>query len=61
MMTTTQETCKADAFQQKLAELRVRIDSLPESQRSHLYQLADDIAERHQHLQHRLSVRHESV
>lgn len=60
-MNATQETCKADAFQQKLAELRVRIDLLPESQRNHLYELADAIAERHQHLQQRLGLRNESV
>lgn len=60
-MTATQEIGKTDAFQQKLAELRVRIDLLPESQRNHLYELADAIAERHQHLQQRLGLRHESI
>jgi hypothetical protein len=60
-MTATQETRKPEAFQQKLAELRLRIDALPEPQRSHLYELADSIAERHHDLQQRLSVRNERV
>jgi len=60
-MSATQEANKSAAFQQQLAELRVRIDSLPESQRHHLYELADAIAERHQHLQDRLSARNDSV
>ncbi len=59
-MSATQETSHSVAFQQKLAELRVRIDSLPEPQRHHLYELADAIAERHQLLQHRLSARNDS-
>lgn len=58
-MTATHETSQTDAFQQKLAELRLRIDALPESQRNHLYALADTIAERHQYLQQRLSAPHE--
>jgi hypothetical protein len=60
-MSVAQETGKSESFQTKLAELRLRIDALPESQRNHLYELADAIAERHQHLQHRLSTRHDSV
>lgn len=60
-MTVAQETGKSDSFQKKLAELRLRIDALPESQRNHLYELADVIAERHQYLQDRQGTRHDSV
>jgi len=32
-----------ESFEQKLDKLRMRIDLLPESQRPHLYELADTI------------------
>ena len=34
-------------FEEKLEALRQRIDLLPESQRSHLYELADTIKQQH--------------
>lgn len=36
-------------FEEKLEALRKRIDLLPESQRSHLYELADTIHQQHVH------------
>ena len=34
-------------FEQKLERLRMRIDLLPESHRTHLYELADTIKQQH--------------
>lgn len=36
-------TTASEGFDKKLEKLRTRIDFLPESQRSHLYELADTI------------------
>jgi hypothetical protein len=40
-----------ESFEQKLSRLRVRIDSLPPQQRSHLHELADAISREHRQLQ----------
>ena len=40
-------------FEQQLTKLRMRIDLLPQEQRSHLYELAETIAEQHRQLHER--------
>ena len=50
-----------DGFEQKLAELRLRIDALPEPQRVHLYKLADVIAQRQQYLQKRMVHKYDGI
>jgi hypothetical protein len=49
-----------ESFEQKLCRLRVRIDSLPPPQRSHLHELADAISHEHRHLQQRRMLSHDS-
>ena len=44
-----------ESFQQRLQRLRIKIDSLPEPQRPHLYDLAEAIARYQPHLQNRVS------
>jgi hypothetical protein len=53
-------TQPGESFPQKLQRLRIQIDSLPETQRPHLYDLADAIARQHQQLQNRTSHRHDA-
>ena len=54
-MSQREKTAPPEGFEQKLERLRMRIDLLPESQRSHLYALADTIKQqlrrtkRHEH------------
>ncbi|MHB9081762.1 MAG: hypothetical protein ACYC3X_30215 [Pirellulaceae bacterium] len=50
-----------DGFEEKLAVLRLRIDSLPEPQRGHLCELADEIAQRHRKVQNRTVRKHDAV
>ena len=39
-------------FEEKLAELRLRIDLLPEEQRPRLFELADVVEQQHRKLHH---------
>ena len=54
-MSQEEGTPAGESFEQKLEKLRTRIDLLPESQRPHLYELADTIkqqrrqTEKHEH------------
>jgi hypothetical protein len=50
-----------DGFEEKLAVLRLRIDALPEPQRGPLCELADEIAQRHRHVQNRTVRQHDAV
>jgi hypothetical protein len=45
----------AESFQQKLQRLRLKIDSLPETQRPHLIDLAETIARQHRRLQNKVT------
>lgn len=49
-MSTTKQPLSGDAFERKLAELRLRIDSLPLDQRAHLYDLANVVEQHHRQL-----------
>ena len=40
-----------ESFEERLARLRLKIDSLPESHRPHLSELADAVARQHRRLQ----------
>jgi hypothetical protein len=42
-------------FREKLHRLRIKIDSLPESQRPHLIELADTIARQHRQLEAKMA------
>ena len=55
MSTRETQTEAGEGFQQRLQRLRLKIDSLPETQRPHLIDLADAIARQHRQLQHRTS------
>ena len=55
------ENSKADEdFDQKLQQLRLKIDLLPETHRPHLYELADTISGQHRRLQNRKSRNHDA-
>ena len=47
-MSEETRTERGESFEQRLGRLRLKIDSLPESQRPHLYELAEAIARQHQ-------------
>ncbi len=49
-----------ETFQHKLERLRMKIDSLPETHRPHLYELADTIAVQHRRFQNRKTRNHDS-
>ena len=55
------QTEAGDGFEEKLAVLRLHIDSLPEPQRGHLCELADEIAQRHRHVQNRMVRNNDAV
>jgi hypothetical protein len=61
-MSTNRETQTeaGESFQQRLQGLRLKIDSLPETQRPHLIDLADAIARQHRQLQNRVSHHHDA-
>ncbi len=48
------------SFQQRLQRLRIKIDPLPEAQRSHLVDLVETIARQRRHLQNRVSHHHDA-
>jgi len=50
-MSREAQTEAGESFQQRLQRLRIKIDSLPETQRPHLSDLADAIAKQHRQLQ----------
>ena len=50
-------TDAGESFQQRLQRLRIKFDALPETQRHHLYELADAIAEQQRQLTRRMSQR----
>ena len=52
------QTGSDESFQQRLQRLRLQIDSLPETQRPHLVDLAETIARQHRQLQNRVSHEH---
>jgi hypothetical protein len=61
-MSTSREpqTEAGESFQQRLQRLRLKIDSLPETQRPHLIDLAETIARQHRQLQNRVSHNHDA-
>jgi hypothetical protein len=61
-MSTSREpqTEAGETFQQKLRRLRLKIDSLPKTQRPHLVDLAQTIARQHRQLQNRVSHNHDA-
>ena len=61
-MSTSREpqTEAGESFQQRLHRLRLKIDSLPETQRPHLIDLAETIARQHRQLQNRVSHHHDA-
>jgi hypothetical protein len=61
-MSTSREpqTEAGESFQQRLQRLRLKIDSLPETQRPHLVDLAETIARQHRQLQNRVSHHHDA-
>jgi hypothetical protein len=59
MLKKTTRTDAGESFQQKLQRLRLKIASLPKSQRPHLYGLADVIARQHEQLHNRTSQSHD--
>ena len=61
-MSTSREpqTEAGESFQRRLQRLRIKIDSLPETQRPHLIDLAETIARQHRQLQNRVSHNHDA-
>ncbi len=57
MSAETTPTGAGESFHERLERLRIKIDSLPESQRPHLYGLADSIARQHRRLEQKGVVR----
>ena len=49
-----------ESFHKRLQRLRIKIDSLPETQRPHLIDLAETIARQHRQLQNRTSHHHDA-
>jgi hypothetical protein len=49
-----EESLTGESFEQKLNRLRIKIDSLPQSQRPHLIDLADAMTRQHRQLQTRI-------
>jgi hypothetical protein len=60
MSTREPQTEAAESFQQRLQRLRLKIDSLPKTQRPHLVDLAETIARQHRQLQNRVSHNHDA-
>jgi hypothetical protein len=54
------QTEAGESFQQRLQRLRLKIDSLPETQRPHLVDLAETIARQHRQPQNGVSHRHDA-
>ncbi|MHB0959687.1 MAG: hypothetical protein ACYC0X_29750 [Pirellulaceae bacterium] len=60
-MSTDRDVKQAgESFQQRLQKLRRKIDTLSETQRPHLIDLADTIARQHRQLQNRVSPHHDT-
>ncbi len=51
---------KGEGLPERLQRLRIKIDALPESQRPHLIDLADEIARQHRRLHTRVSQNHDA-
>lgn len=60
MSTREPQTEAGESFQQRLQRLRLKIDSLPKTQRPHLVDLAETIARQHRQLQNRVSHNHDA-
>jgi hypothetical protein len=60
MSTRGIQTEAGESFHERLQRLRIKIDSLPETQRPHLVDLAETIARQHRQLQNRVSHNHDA-
>ena len=60
MSTREPQTEAGESFQQRLQRLRLKIDSLPKTQRPHLVELAETIVRQHRQLQDRVSHNHDA-